>query len=187
MRYAGGMRKWRTETAETVFRHPLLELQDRQLVTESSTGGIDRRRAIVLETPDWVNVIPLTADGRVLLIRQWRYGIEGVTLEIPGGVVDPGEEPAATAARELLEETGYRAGRVRPIGKVHPNPAIHNNQTFTYVAEDLVQVGPPEGDGEEEIELTSAALTEIPGLIRDGTITHSLVIAAFHLFHLEPS
>jgi 8-oxo-dGTP pyrophosphatase MutT (NUDIX family) len=177
------MRKWRTETFETVFRHPLLELQDRQLVAEGETA---RRRAIVLETPDWVNVIPMTADGRVLLIRQWRYGIESFTLEIPGGVVDPGEAPEETATRELLEETGYRAGRVRQIGLVHPNPAIHNNRTFTFVAEDLTEVGPPEGDGEEEIEVTSAALEEIPGLIRRGVITHSLVIAAFHFLHLDP-
>jgi 8-oxo-dGTP pyrophosphatase MutT (NUDIX family) len=173
------MRKWRTESVETVFRHPLLELQDRQLVADSGEG---RRKAIVLDTPDWVNVIPLTREGRVLLIRQWRYGIEGFTLEIPGGVVEPDEDPATTAARELLEETGYRAGSVQKIGTVHPNPAIHNNRTFTYVAEDLEQIGPPEGDGEEEIEVTSAALDEIPGLVRDGTITHSLVIAAFYFY-----
>ena len=177
------MRKWRTDTAETVFQHPLLSLQDRQLVPEQGEG---QRRAIVLQTPDWVNVIPLTDEGRVLLIRQWRYGIEGVTLEIPGGVVEPGEDPAVTAVRELLEETGYQAGRVRQIGMVHPNPAIHNNRTYTFVAEDLTRIGPPEGDGEEEIELTSAALDEIPGLILDGTITHSLVIAAFHFWHLDP-
>ena len=177
------MRKWKTASAKTVFEHPLLSLQDRQLVADEGPG---ERRAIVMQSPDWVNVIPLTDDGQVLLIRQWRYGIEDVTLEIPGGVVEPDEDPAATAARELLEETGYRAARVRRIGMVHPNPAIHNNRTYTYVAEGLERIGPPEGDGEEEIELTSAPLEEIPALIRRGAITHSLVIAAFHFWHLDP-
>lgn len=178
------MRKWRTQQVETLYEHPLLALEVRQLksVAEEDTA---RREAFVLNTPDWVNVIPITEEGRILLIRQWRYGIEQFTLEIPGGVVEEGEDPKETASRELLEETGYRADRVVPLGMVHPNPAIHNNRTFTFLAQGLEQIGPPEGDGEEEIEVTGVRPEEIPELVRSGKITHSLVIAAFHLWEIH--
>lgn len=170
------MRRWRTAETTTVFNHPLIQVQQRQLA-----AGEDRRQALVLESQPWVNVIPLLPDGRVLLVRQWRFGIEAPTLEIPGGVLDPGEDDHTGAARELLEETGYRAHQWRRLGEVHANPAILNNRVSTWLATDLEQMGEPEGDGEEELELTSAPLAEIPGLIARGEISHSLVVAAFYL------
>ncbi len=136
----------------------------------------------MLQAPDWVNVIPLLDDGRVLFVRQWRFGLAAPTLEIPGGMVDPGETPATAAARELLEETGYRAGSIELIGEVHPNPAFLSNRCITYVARDLVRVGEPLGDGEEELIVETAPLADVPEMVASGVITHSLVISAF--FHL---
>ncbi len=86
----------------------------------------------VIETQDWVNIIPLTADHRVVMIRQYRHGSREVTLEIPGGLVDPGETPEEAAVRELLEETGYQAEKVEKIGVSNPNPAIFNNRCYTF-------------------------------------------------------
>ena len=137
------------------------------------------------------NVIPLVersgAEPEVVLVRQWRYAAEAPTLEIPGGIVDPGESPAGAAARELLEETGYRAARVELLGTVHPNPAILANRCSTFLATGLERVGEPEGDGEEHIEVTLVPASALPSLVARGEITHSLVIAAFYLWHVRGS
>ncbi len=174
------MRRWLPKSIETLFEHPLLELQRQEVEAEGS-----RRQALVLKMPDWVNIIPLLPDGRVLLVKQWRYGLAAVTLEIPGGVVEPGEEERVAAERELLEETGYRANSWRRLGEVHPNPAFQGNRTGTWVATDLVRLGEAEGDGEEELEVLALPLEEIPERIASGDITHSLVVAAFYLFNLQ--
>src|SRR5688572_15281470 len=88
----------------------------------------------VLDVPDWVNVIALTRDDRVVLIRQYRHGVDDMRVEIPGGMVDPGEEHAAAARRELAEETGYTAASWRHVGSVEPNPAIQGNRLHTWLA-----------------------------------------------------
>lgn len=134
----------------------------------------------VVEAPDWINVIPLTDDGRVVLIRQFRVGIDAETLEIPGGMCDPGEAPADAAARELLEETGYAAREIVDLGWVHPNPAIQSNRCHTFLAAGATPSTSPRPEADEEIEVTTAPLEEIPDLIGRGRITHALVIAAFH-------
>ena len=142
----------------------------------------------VVEAPDWINVIPLTDDGRVVLVKQYRFGIEGFTLEIPGGMCDGAEPPLDAARRELREETGYEARELVPLGWVHPNPAVQTNRCHTFLALGAHPAGPPQPDEDESFEVSAVPLDDIPGLIRDGTITHALVIAAFHLLSLrQPS
>lgn len=174
------IRPWRRRGAEAVFTHRLFSMEVQQL----EAGG-DERQAIVLHPTPWVNMIPLRDDGRVILVRQWRFGTAAPSLEVPGGMVDPGEEPLAAAQRELMEETGYRAGVWTRLGAVHPNPAIMSNECSIFLAEELAWIEEPRGDGDEEIVVESAPLEEIPELIRRGEITHSLVIAAFHLLGLR--
>jgi len=133
----------------------------------------------VIDAPDWINVIPLTPDRRVLLVRQYRFGIEDFSLEIPGGMCDPGEDPLRTARRELREETGYEAREMVELGWVHPNPAVQTNRCHSYLAKDVVEVGEPQPDPNEQVELVTVPLDEIPELFAAGKITHSLVLAAF--------
>jgi ADP-ribose pyrophosphatase len=139
----------------------------------------------VLESYDWVNVIPLTRQNEVVLIRQYRHGIRRVTLEIPGGIVEQGDSPEETARRELLEETGYSASDMILVGSVHANPAFLNNCCYTYLARDVSSSGGQEQDEKEDIEIVIKPLEEIPRLIREGEITHSLVLAAFYRFYME--
>jgi len=138
----------------------------------------------VLEAPDWVNVIAITTDQQVVMIRQFRQGTRDITLEIPGGMVDAGEDFLTAGLRELKEETGGVGGDALQIGVVAPNPAIQSNHCATILVTDVV-LGEQSLDGNEEIEVVLYPLSEVSRLIREGEITHSLVIAAFHHYHLH--
>jgi 8-oxo-dGTP pyrophosphatase MutT (NUDIX family) len=139
----------------------------------------------VLESSQWVNVIPLTAENEVVLVQQYRHGIRSLTLEIPGGLVDEGDSPEEAARRELDEETGYDAKEMILLGAVHPNPAIQNNECFTYLAQEVSFAGGQHQDEKEDIEVVLRPLSEIPALIRNGEISHALVLAAFYRFFVE--
>lgn len=172
---------WQRENSEIIGDYRVFRL--RQDHSRSPQDG-QAHTFFVLEAPDWINVVPVTPEGKVLLIRQYRHGIEEVALEIPGGMVDPEDgDPIEAARRELLEETGYEATEMIPLGRVAPNPAILDNHCFTYLAKDVQRVSEPQFDGTEYIELDLVDLGQVPGLIASGQITHALVIAAF--YHYE--
>jgi ADP-ribose pyrophosphatase len=139
----------------------------------------------VLESSDWINIIPLTSDERVVMIEQYRHGSEEVTLEIPGGMVDAGESPVDAAAREMLEETGYAPREVVALGKVRPNPAIHNNWIHTFLARDAELKQATVFDSTEHTIVRLVPLAQIPALIADGTINHALVVVGFHWLALH--
>jgi ADP-ribose pyrophosphatase len=136
----------------------------------------------IIESEDWINVIPLIADHHVVMIKQYRHGARKVTLEIPGGLMDPGDTPEKAAARELLEETGYQAEVLVQIGVVNPNPALFNNRCYTYVARNVKKIHDPMPDQAEDIEVVLIPLSDIPELIQNGEIDHAMVIAAFYWY-----
>jgi ADP-ribose pyrophosphatase len=133
----------------------------------------------IVESRDWINIIPLTDHHQVVMIRQYRHGSREVTLEIPGGLVDAGDTPKKAAVRELLEETGYQAKRWLKLGVVNPNPALFNNRCYTFLAQDIKKVASPKPDQTEDIEVILVPLKRIPGLISKGQIDHAMVITAF--------
>ena len=134
----------------------------------------------VVENPDWVNIIALTKNEEVVLIEQFRHGTEEIILEIPGGMVDAGESHIITAARELAEETGYAPGEMILLGKSRPNPAIQNNWMYHYLALGCEKTGDTSFDEHESVVTKLSPTAAIENMIADGTITHSLVVAAFH-------
>jgi ADP-ribose pyrophosphatase len=140
----------------------------------------------VLDCPDWVNVIALTDRSEVVLVRQFRAGTNSLTLEIPGGGVETKDRSALAAARrELREETGQAARTWKRLGVVNPNPAFQSNRCTTFLAEGCRSVGALIPDAGEDLAVELVPRRSIPGLIRRGQITHSLVIAAFHFFSLR--
>jgi 8-oxo-dGTP pyrophosphatase MutT (NUDIX family) len=166
---------WLTLNTEVLGSFPIFELS-RSLQRSPLSGR--EHLFFKLACADWVNVIAVTDDRRLVLVEQYRHGTDDITLEIPGGAVDPGEDPATTAARELEEETGYRAAEIIPIGRVDPNPAFLSNRCWTYLAVGCRDDGEIDPDPSEEIAVTLAPLDDFGRLIDDGAITHSLVIAA---------
>ena len=145
-------------------------------------NGSKEANFFVIENPDWVNIIALTKDLQVVLIEQYRQGIEDVILEIPGGMIDEGEAPERAARRELLEETGYASDEFVYLGKSHPNPAINNNTLHHFLALNAEKIEEVAFDEHESVVTRLAPLPEIPALIKSGAISHSLVVAAFQYF-----
>ena len=138
-----------------------------------------------LDADPWVNVIATTPENELVMVRQWRHGASKVTLEIPGGLIDPGESPEVAAARELLEETGYAAPSVYPLGDVNPNPALFGNRVHTYLAENCERVAEVQNGPLEETWVELVPERTLPARLRAGDIDHALVIAALHWWRLH--
>ena len=172
-----GVKPWRRLDAVRLERCRVFDL-DR--VRFSPPDGTEPRSFFVVEAPDWVNVVAMTADRRVVFVRQFRFGIDAVTLEIPGGMCDGAEDPREAGRRELLEETGYASDELVDLGWVHPNPAVQTNRCHTFLARSARKVAEPRPDPDESFEIVTIAQEEVTKLVRDGAITHALVVAALY-------
>jgi len=133
------------------------------------------RSFYVIETPDWCNVIAVTPDDQVVLIRQMRPGVGAVRLEIPGGVIDPGEDPAAAAVRELREETGYVGAAPELLCVTEPNPATHQNHCHSYLIRDAHPTGERDLDYDELIDVETVPVAELGELIEREELPHALL------------
>jgi ADP-ribose pyrophosphatase len=171
--------RWEKLGEATLAKTVILELQSVRY--RHPARGIERA-FVVVRAPDWVNVLALTPDGRLVLVRQFRFGIDGLSLEIPGGVMHAGEDPVEAGRRELREETGFTGGRARLIGSVQPNPAIQSNRCHIVLVEGAVRTAELDWDENEEIEATALPVDEVLALAHNGTITHGLVLNALFLF-----
>ncbi len=143
-------------------------------------------RRLVLETPDWVNVVALTRAKELVVVRQYRFGSGSITTEIPGGVIDAGEQHAEAARRELREETGFTTERWTYLGAVEPNPAFHTNLCHHWLAEDVERTHELELDRGEDIVIATIPVDEVISRIRSGEIRHALVLTALsHVLDLR--
>jgi ADP-ribose pyrophosphatase len=139
----------------------------------------------VLDSVNWVNVIAVTPDQKLVMVEQFRHGSGTVELEIPGGMMDAGEtDPVATAVRELREETGYEGENARLLGRIHSNPAILSNVTYTVLIENCRLQHGVEFDSGEDLITRLVPVAEIPKLVADEKIGHSLVVVALYHFDL---
>lgn len=138
-----------------------------------------------IDADPWVNVVALTPEDELVMVRQYRHGARDVTLEIPGGMVDPGEAPAEAGVRELREETGYCGADPIPLGVVNPNPALFTNSVHTFLIRDAVRVGDIQNEGHEETVVELLPRRHLHDRIRRGDVAHALVMAALHWFELS--
>lgn len=135
----------------------------------------------VINAPDWVNVVALTPEHHLVLVRQFRYGINDFSLEIPGGIIDAGEDPIAAGLRELREESGYVGDNARLLGSVHPNPAMQSNRCHLVLVENVRRAADLEWDPDEEFEILTKPVEEVYALAHRGGITHAMVLDALLL------
>jgi len=133
---------------------------------------------LVLETPDWVNVVPITKNNQVILVRQYRFGVAKITAEIPGGLIDDGEDSKTAAIRELKEETGYSRGNWIYLGAVEPNPAYHDNLCHHWLALGVEKTCEPHLDPGEDIRVDKKNFQEVREMIAAGEFRHVLALSA---------
>ncbi len=139
----------------------------------------------VIESVNWVNVIPVTPRNELVMIKQYRHGSNTIELEVPGGMMDPGEtSPVIAGTRELREETGYEGEEAQIIGEIFPNPAIMNNICYTLLVKNCVLKHPTDFDHGEDLITHLVPVPEIPKLVAAGIIRHSLVAVALYHFDL---
>jgi 8-oxo-dGTP pyrophosphatase MutT (NUDIX family) len=143
--------------------------------------------AIVFEFRAWANIVAITKNREVVLIRQYRHGVQEVLWEIPGGVVEDGEAPLDGVKRELLEETGYTASEFIQVGELYPNPALQTNTVYCFLALNAEKVTGQRLDDGEDIEVHLVPLDDLIAMVRRGEFPHALLVATlFHvLAHLD--
>ncbi|HSC13532.1 MAG TPA: NUDIX hydrolase [Gammaproteobacteria bacterium] len=166
---------WRELSRDTIVDGRIFTVE--RSTAESPVDGepraFDRIRSV-----DWAQLLPITRDNEAVLVRQYRHGSQRITLEMPGGLVDAGEDPATAALRECLEETGYRAHVARPLGVVNPNPALFAHRLHSFFATDVEPERAIQNTGTEVTEVLLVPVADLEGLLLAGEIDHALVAGA---------
>ena len=160
--------KWTVTEKKTLLKTPVLDVLQQ---TEVSGTGLEGE-FIAMDASDWAMVVPVYNNSFVT-VRQWRHAEERITVEFPGGIIDPGEEPAQAAARELLEETGFRAGRMELLGVCSPNPALFKNHLHVFLAEDLTATGQQHLDEDELLNYELIPVREVIDAFGNSEWTHA--------------
>lgn len=168
---------WSVKKENKEYETPIFNLLKRRMYLEAE-GRTWEGDFYALQAPDWINVIPVTPQGEVVLVEQFRYGLLQPTLEIPGGMIDPGEEAGEAALRELREETGYEADEMVSLGRVSSNPAILTNFAHLFLAKGCRHVGGYNPDTDERINVHRVPRERFIAMAREGTIHHCIVMAA---------
>lgn len=172
-------RRWKKQGTRTIAGTRIFEVQS---VDYQHPARPQPQDFFVISAPDWVNVVALTPDGHLVLVRQFRFGTDDFSLEIPGGVMDPGEDAVTAGMRELREETGYVGTAARVLGVVRPNPAMQNNRCHLVLVENARREAKLGWDADEEFAIMTRPVDEVYALAYRGDITHAMVLDALLLF-----
>jgi 8-oxo-dGTP pyrophosphatase MutT (NUDIX family) len=177
------IKKWDTISERTVGNFKIFDLS---WIKRRNSDLNKEGEFVVLKSPQWVNIIPVTSVGNVVLIEQYRHGTDEITLEVPGGLVEKNENPRIAAQRECQEETGFAGnGEAELLGENIPNPAFLTNTCHSYVWFNCKKVSGQKLDRHEDINVIEVPLTEIKKMILEGRIKHSLVLTAFFFYFLK--
>jgi 8-oxo-dGTP pyrophosphatase MutT (NUDIX family) len=173
------IRPWPRLDSQPVFDAGLFRVT-RERTRSPRTGG--ERDVYVLHMADWLMTVPLTAQGELVLVRQYRHGSGEASLEVPGGLHDgTGERPEQGAARELAEETGYGDGVLSFLGELRPQPALLSNRVRIYLAQGIRRTAAPQPDAGEDIEVVLLDPREVPARIASGEINNAMTVTALAL------
>ncbi len=177
------LKKWPMENKKILMKTPVLNLVSFETKLPHSNKDYTFYR---LECRNWVNVLPITSNGDVILVAQFRAGVEEITVEIPGGLLESNENPQEAAVRELEEETGYTTAveNITPLGYVWPNPAIQNNCCYLFLAEKVAQTSQTHWDPTEELEIIRMPYQDFLNKIRNNEIKNGLVLNAIMKYEL---
>lgn len=178
----GDIRPWRVEQSEELENYRIFTLK-REVAT--SPNGEKRAEFFILDAPDWVNVIPVTPDGQIVFVEQYRHGSHQLSLETPAGMVEPDEPLEEAAARELREETGYSALQYTVLGSTFANPAFMTNRFTALLAENATLTDPTKWDEHEELGLRLVPADEVPAMLARGEIQNSFAVLALSWFLLH--
>jgi 8-oxo-dGTP pyrophosphatase MutT (NUDIX family) len=173
------IKKWTRSASTRVGAYRVFDVKRHDMVDGE---GRARRDVFCFECPSWCNVVAVTPDDDLVLIWQYRFGTDAMGLEIPGGVIEPGEDPAHAAMRELREETGYEADGLELIATVEPNPALQNNTCYTYLAKNARPTARQSLDENEECEVALVPARHAEELVTGGHVTHALVVVGIEAF-----
>ena len=171
------IKSWKVLSSQEIFKTSFFRFRTDQC--ELPDGRV-MPNYYVMEFPDWVNIVPITEDNKVVLVEQYRQASGEVCLEIPGGSTDPrhAEDPKKAVLRELVEETGYVPEDIRLIGVQRPNPAMQNNRMHTYIGFGCRLLEKPRLDPFEDIQVVTKPIPEVIDMVMTGKINHSIVVAA---------
>jgi len=175
------MDKWHINSRRNIFSSHIVNLEGRMSINPRNGNEAEY---YIASFPDWCNVIALTPESEIILIRHFRHGSREFEIEFPGGCIDPGEDILKAAPRELEEETGYIGESPIQIAKFSPNPSFQTNHCYTVLIPNAKQLSVQNLDEGEDIEIFSVPVTNIPKMIKDGEITNSMIIAAFYFYEL---
>ena len=171
---------WSLLSSREIFKTPFIRVRAESL-------ELPNKKVIpnyyIVDCVDWVNIVALTPRQELVLVKQYRHPVSHVTLEIPGGAVDPRttETPEEAARRELIEETGFVPREMRLLIEHHPNPALQSNRIYSYLALDCEPLQAQNLDEFEDIEVVLEPLSRLSEMIDGGEIKHSLALTALML------
>ena len=174
------MDRWSILSKKTVLERRIFSVADMDCVLPSKKGI--GHTFTVIESPDWINIVARTRDGKLIFVRQHRLGTDEVTLETTAGIIEKGEDPAIAATRELAEETGYTSDSLQLLRTLDSNPAIMTNRTHFFFADNCIQSQNQELDREESIAVELYSIEDTMEMIRSGKINHSIIVTALSLF-----
>ena len=169
---------WKVKNSRYLLNRPWITLREDHVVLPN---GVEMEEFHVIEYPNWAATVCIDTNQNLVLVEQYRHGIQRLSIELPAGVIEPDEDPLEAAKRELLEETGYVAPTWAPLGRFSTDPSNHSNYAYFFVATDASFSKDPSYDAEEDLETRVVPLRTALELVEEGTILHGLHITALML------
>ncbi len=177
------LKKWQTNSEKNIGNFRIFQLNSAQRINPSNQKIGE---FYCLKSPNWVNIMPITKDNKIVFVKQYRHGSDSITIELPAGIIEPNEEPIAAARRECVEETGYESN-LSPefLGTILPNPAFMNNNCYCYFWKDCERKFEQSLDEFEDIEVLLLSVEETKDKIKSGEINHSLAVCNLLKYFFE--